>query len=502
MSIDIGQLEEKLNSVKLSIFMMRSHARALDLNNRQNFTQYDTQEIYNEISRGSDFLQEVSNEIEDLKAKLSVYGFYDDIFLSESILIWELIYNQQLTKKVNFLDMLELYISHSQIVLSSDPKVMNVLDPNLYFLFKNSYSDAIRSCNATLNGMSNFEKEFLLTSKNQLIYGILGVVFVMILAAGFTTHRLLHVQRSSNSVWNFLYSISYPNLIELQRKAIDRLMMVHHIEEEIRRPSLAYSKKKNRMRVNPYRSWLGVCIHLMIILVFAVFIYLYLYLISFNKTMSYISIRPRILSLNSESSINLIMVYDFAREFTIRNTPFAVRFIIRDKTLSPPPLAQFSKSISRFRTNSVNMLEILRKEDLIDDSIISSLFQETASDLTYFNLGIYYSLSTYITDMLDLAYSNLSSDSAQDFITYHDITEVLVESYEALNTDIQQKITDKITSEFHICLIMMTLFSCFLIVMWCIFVFKVVRSIKQVILSGWSFFNELNLGDLEELEKD
>jgi hypothetical protein len=138
----------------------------------------------------------------------------------------------------------------------------------------------------------------------------------------------------------------------------------------------------------------------------------------------------------------------------------------------------------------------------MDDSIKYSLFQETPSDLAYFDLGIYSSQSAYVTDMLDLAYSNFSSETAQKFLTYHDITEGLIESYEELNIEIQKKIEDKIIDEFDICIIMMTLFSLFLIVMWFIFVFKVIRSVNQVILSSWSFFNELNLGNLEELEKD
>jgi hypothetical protein len=148
------------------------------------------------------------------------------------------------------------------------------------------------------------------------------------------------------------------------------------------------------------------------------------------------------------------------------------------------------------------MLDVLRKEDFMDDSIRYSLFQKNASDLTYFDLGMYYSQSAYITDMLDLASSNVTLETALKLITYHTITERLIEAYEALSTEIQNIIADKIIDEFDICIIMMTLFSLFLIVMWFIFVFKVIRSVNQVILSGWSFFNELNLGNLEELEKD
>ena len=78
------------------------------------------------------------------------------------------------------------------------------------------------------------EKAYVETIRKNLQFCMIGVAVVIILATGFIANRVYYVQISSSRVWKFIYSVSVYNLIELQRKSLDRLANVHLLDMEAR----------------------------------------------------------------------------------------------------------------------------------------------------------------------------------------------------------------------------------------------------------------------------
>lgn len=232
-SLKLGILDSDMNDIKYYLQNINLYARDLDLLQSGN-TILDGETIISNMQQISDSFSSIMDDFDTYKEMLDLNAFYHDIFLVKNLEVWDLNNGQQVSRKMNYIDCLKRFIFSSSILYSKDLKYLNLTDPDVYFLYQNSIGDMMKASDRNIQIFQDNEKTYIENIRMNLQFFIIGVVIVLLSAIGFIAYRLHYVQLSSSRVWQFIYSVSSFNLIELQRKSLERLCNVHMIESEAR----------------------------------------------------------------------------------------------------------------------------------------------------------------------------------------------------------------------------------------------------------------------------
>ena len=182
----------------------------------------------------SKYLQSALDTFDRYNSVLDIKPLYDQAFLQSNFVIWQLIDQKQTSYATNFQNALKKFIYSSERVLTKDPKTLNLTDVDLYFIYSNPIGDMMRACETSIELFQHNEEVFIENMRSNLQYCIIGIALVLGCSIGFIANKLYYVQQSSSSIWKFIYSVSAYNLIELQRKVLDRLCNVHLIDLDVR----------------------------------------------------------------------------------------------------------------------------------------------------------------------------------------------------------------------------------------------------------------------------
>lgn len=233
-SLKLGKIDYELNNLKISLIDSSSHARNLDIENRRGEINVDYSLFKIDIDINAKNIQKALDTFEEYNSLLDISSLYDQAFLRDDLEIWELIHNKHFSNAMKFKNALKKFIYSSERVLTKDLKTLNLTDFDLYFIYSNPLRDMMRGCEASIELFEKNEEMFIKNMRSNLHYCLIGVGLVLVFSIGFIASKLYYVQKSSSSIWKFIYSISAYNLIELQRKALDRLCNVHLIDLEVR----------------------------------------------------------------------------------------------------------------------------------------------------------------------------------------------------------------------------------------------------------------------------
>ena len=211
-----------------------------------------------------------------------------------------------------------------------------------------------------------------------------------------------------------------------------------------------------------------------------------------------IEIRPKVLFTCHESLIGLLSSYYYARETIYSNTEYSLLNITSSYALYTDPYSQFQDSLTHFRSISAEHRHMIQIENLMSSSVLDIYYNKDSSAYSYTSLGLAYSHTTFLSDLLSFSSLGLCPESSKLILEYHIIFEELRKSHFALSVAVMSTIESRILDDMKVSIWLIGLFSIMLILFYLFILLPVIRKIDQVVTSAWTFFNELHLGDIED----
>ena len=233
-SLKIGSLDNEFNSLRIYLLDSSWHARDLDIENKSPGVEKNHEIFTNNIASNADYIGNTLDSFDKYDSIPLIKELHDSSFIRSKLQIWELISGEHYSYSMSFQNALKRFLYSSERVLTKDIRSLNLTDPDLYYIYSNPIGDMRRACENSLHKFEDIEQKFIEDMRSNLQYCLIGVGLVFSLSIGFIASKLYYVQQSSRSIWRFIYSVSAHNLVELQRKALDRLCNVHMIELETR----------------------------------------------------------------------------------------------------------------------------------------------------------------------------------------------------------------------------------------------------------------------------
>lgn len=214
--------------------------------------------------------------------------------------------------------------------------------------------------------------------------------------------------------------------------------------------------------------------------------------------MKSIEIRPKVLFTCHEALIGLLSSYYYARETIYSNTQYSLFNITSSYTLYTDPYSQFQNSLTQFRSISAEHIHMIQSENLMSSSVLDIYYNKDSSAHPYISLGLAYSHSTFLSDLLSFSSLGLCPRASELIVEYHTIYEELRKAHYSLSAAVISTIESRIFDQMILSIWLIGLFSILLILFYLFILLPVIRKIDQVVTSAWTFFNELHLGDIED----
>lgn len=232
-SLKLGVLDSDMNHIKYYLQNINLYTRDLDLIQRTQ-QDIDTTTIITNIQQISDSISNILDNFDSYNDMLATNSFYNERMLSRNLEVWELNNGQQVSRDMNYIECLKKFMFSSDMIKNKDIKSLNMSDPDMYFLYSNSIGDMLKASDRNIEIFQENERVYVEMVRKNLQFCMIGIAVVLVLAICFIANRIYYVQISSSRVWKFIYSVSIYNLIELQRKSLDRLANVHLLDMEAR----------------------------------------------------------------------------------------------------------------------------------------------------------------------------------------------------------------------------------------------------------------------------
>jgi hypothetical protein len=249
------------------------------------------------------------------------------------------------------------------------------------------------------------------------------------------------------------------------------------------------------MKVNPYRSWLGISIVIILICIVSTAFYMFLYIVSIENILTAISNRPNVFKATSDTMIHLIQSYSLSREYTLRNSDFSI-FLILPQNNQIPELQNLSYSkLLDYRKKHTDLRLLFEKYSLGTNEVIDTLFSKVNSDYPFLALGLEYSQSVFISDVV------YTRGFTFDEIVYlckfnRENVKLMISAYEGMSDDMNQHLISKVKETQDQAIVLLTFFCISLALVFLLVLLPIIYSVEKTISSCWSFFNTFNLGDL------
>lgn len=232
-SLKLGVLDYDMNHINYYLQNINLYTRDLDLIQRSQ-QDMDTTDILTNIQQISDSISDILDNFDSYNDMPGMDSFYNEKMLQRNLVVWELNNGRQERRDMSYIECLKKFMFSLDMIKNKDINSLNISDPDMYFLYQNSIGNMLKASERNIEVFQDNEKVYVEGIRKNLKLCMIGVAIVIILASGFIANRIYYVQISSSRVWRFIYSVSIYNLIELQRKSLDRLANVHLLDMEAR----------------------------------------------------------------------------------------------------------------------------------------------------------------------------------------------------------------------------------------------------------------------------
>lgn len=248
------------------------------------------------------------------------------------------------------------------------------------------------------------------------------------------------------------------------------------------------------MKVNPYKAWLGISLTFSVLILISSVFYMYLYIVSIENIISVIQNRPDVFSATSDTKITLIQSYSLSREFIFTNSSKSIFHILPQYNLIPEFQDLSLSKLLKFKRKHTE-LRLLFEEYAIEDEISSILFNTVDPNEPFLALGLEYSQSVFITDVIYTRGFSIDNFIHSDALNRQNVN-LMLDAYEDMSDDANHYLIQKLQYQRDLTIVLLTFFCVILALSYLFVLLPIIYSVEKTILSCWSFFNTFNLGDL------
>ncbi len=250
-------------------------------------------------------------------------------------------------------------------------------------------------------------------------------------------------------------------------------------------------------RLNPYKTWAAVSVYLIAAILSAGLFYGLINTYIFGNIIELIELRPELLKYSSNFEVEIVKSYSYAKE-KIYKDELSIYNITQDYILLVDPEKLFNQSVNNYISSFNQHRRLMDNKYLKNDYISNMLFSKDLNMIPYFSLGLEYAQTTFITDLIDFSMMELNSETGHYIDKYGEVYDEILNKHLKLSSEVVDLLNDRILHEMYMSIMGIVLYNLFLLLLYFIGVFAGTNKIKKVIDSGWNFFTDLHIGDLEE----
>lgn len=168
-----------------------------------------------------DYIESIESDSQD---------FYKGLFYDSRIITYSLQDTYIHSNHKNLMNIFYDFAFHTQMLMNTtESAFLQSSDPCLFYLLANSNGPAYSALNSTYISILNFQNTKVDMVRTYILISFSSIGILIFICFFFIGHRLYILQKSSNKVWQMIYSIPFDTLIELKRRAVERLLNVHNL---------------------------------------------------------------------------------------------------------------------------------------------------------------------------------------------------------------------------------------------------------------------------------
>lgn len=251
------------------------------------------------------------------------------------------------------------------------------------------------------------------------------------------------------------------------------------------------------IKLNPYKTWTAVSAYLIAAILSAGLFYGLIHIYIFGNIIELIELRPKLITYSSDFEIEIVKSYSYAKE-KIYTGELSIYNITQDYVLLADPEKLFNQSVGNYISSFNQHRRLIEEKELKNDYISNLLFSKNSTLIPCLSLGLEYAQTTFITDLIDFSMMELNSETGHYIEKYGEVYDEILSKYLKLSSEVLDLLNDRILHGMYMSTMGIVLYNVFLSLLYFIGVFAGTNKIKKVIDSGWNFFNDLHIGDLEE----
>lgn len=254
---------------------------------------------YGVLAGDLDFVETILAEIDDsvisIKETINVLldeiedipeGEFKDCFKKEWITVWEARNGAFYASKLNALDMMQSFIVHVSATQATNlkqlsPANITFFNPDFLFLYKNGLGESVTAMNETMGKFKSVAQARVEALLLGTYICMTVVAIVYFICCAIIVPKIFQIQDKASQVWRSLYAMPKGTLVELRRKALERLRNLHSLDVE-NEDAGRISKMRKQPLIDPV--WRTLMLLLLLFAGISLGFYLYIYLEGLSKT--------------------------------------------------------------------------------------------------------------------------------------------------------------------------------------------------------------------------
>jgi hypothetical protein len=407
-------------------------------------------------------------------------------FTDDWILVWEVMDGHYISKKRNILDTLQLFIDHVSTTqgrnfINTPYEDFVFTDPNFLFLYRNGLGESSAALNSTLYRFSEIAQGNVssLRTGTFICLGMIGVVYLVCLAI--TLPKIFQIQARASVVWDTLFSVPTGTLVELKRKALDRLRIYHSVDvdttEENRRLS---TKARPQLKDPVWRTFIGL---MMLFAGSSMGFYGYIYAKGVSVTTDQLLGRAHQIELIYTNKINLLLAQHWSSEVISAEDPRSSIYVLQP-ALRHTTSVQFA--FTSAYDNAIRARHRLRQALLegvvpMKSSVETMMFDSVSGSGSELEYGLFAAELDYLENLVYQSQLSFDAEFVKLITTEHSIQS----SLDDFSTTVINQIDDEIAAHTNETIMLFALYGIFSVAFYCTVTVPVLKWVNFRIKQAW-----------------
>mmetsp|Transcript_30029 Transcript_30029/g.53261 ORF Transcript_30029/g.53261 Transcript_30029/m.53261 type:complete len:399 (+) Transcript_30029:3-1199(+) len=295
--------------------------------------------------------------------------------------------------------MIQKFIEHTVEMREVNPMNLTQYNPDFLFIYKNGIGESPKAMNETMNKFKTVAEARVLTLLQGTYICMAVVAIVYCICCAIIVPKIFEIQTLSSRIWLTLYAVPRGTLVELRRKALDRLRTFHSLDIQSEDAG-----KISKMRKKPLTDpvWVTLIVLLLMFAGLSLGFYVYIYIQGLSKTTELMLARSTQTQEIYSHKTSLMESWNWAAELVIPVAyPISHVFTFEKEWRTfVSPIFDFNNSYINSRHVRNNVRNNIMSGDLPSNTdIMTSLFEEYNSTLAQLHLGLYAAELDYLEDI-------------------------------------------------------------------------------------------------------